>query len=231
MATGDSTDLAGRIRRLLPATWFADTAPVLDAVVGGASAGLAPVYDTIETTRAQARLATASGLWLDMFSRDYFGNAWPRLPGEGDDPYRARIKWALTAPRGTRAGLIQMLTYLTGRAPRVVEPTRPGDCGAYSDARAGGYGYGAWSTRSMPAQFFVWAYRRRATTAAGGLGFYAGAGYDPAAIGILPGGYGTGTIAYVDRNSLSGSLTDAVLLQTIAQWIPSGTVAWVALSF
>ena len=32
---GDIVDMAGRIKQMLPARWFSDDAPILDALLGG----------------------------------------------------------------------------------------------------------------------------------------------------------------------------------------------------
>jgi len=69
----------------------------------------------------------------------------PRNPGEPDTAFRTRIQARIFLEKGTRNGMIKALTLLTGRAPKIFEPARPLDTGAYNAGilaygAAGGYG-------------------------------------------------------------------------------------------
>lgn len=227
MAIGDLADIAARWRRLLPRGWFSDTAQNVAAVADGMGAALSGVYGTQATAKAVMRLSTCPGVFLDVFAADFFGiDGLPRVPGEGNEAYRARIKWNLTAPRGTRAGMIGMLQYLTGRTPIVVNPGRPSDVGAWNYAR--GYNTaGAYGSMKMPYQAFVVAYRGVPVTAGAGSGDYAT--LPVPAGGYYPGGYGVGAIAYGSLNAVGGAMTDAHILQQIAAWTPAHSVAWTQL--
>src|SRR6185437_6566224 len=135
---GDQQDMLRRIKAVLPARWFADTSPVLDGVLSGLAAGWAWVYGLLGFVVAQTRIATATGVWLDMIARDCFGTRLSRHGGQADDAFRARIQRELLRERGTRAAISAVLRDLTGRAPVIFEPGRIADTGAYNAA----IGYG-----------------------------------------------------------------------------------------
>lgn len=185
MALGDQSDFTSRLLRLLPTGWFPSAAPRLNAVLQGAAAALSATFAMLAFVRAQTRVQTASGSFLDLISEGYFGGALPRLQYEVDASYAGRIKYNLTAPRGTRDGMLQMLTQLTGQMPIIFQPNLAGDCiclaslaqpnaagsGAeLSSVSSGGYqppyasfgsqaagvgGRPAWGTLSMPCQVFI----------------------------------------------------------------------------
>lgn len=164
MAIGDTDDIVGRLKALLPAGWFAGETPVLDAVLAGLADKWAWVFSLTEYARAQARIRTATGSWLDLAARDFFGAHVARLTNEGDTAYRARILANLLPERATRAALIAVVTALTGRAPWVFEPAHTGDTGGYGNGAVAwsGMAYGAaggWGSLSHPFQAFVVAYR------------------------------------------------------------------------
>lgn len=211
----------------------ASDTPILDAVLAGLAAPWATLYSLYAYVRAQARIATASDSFLDMIAADYFGVGLQRQAGEDDAAYRARIKAALFAPRGTRAAMTAALTALTGRTPWIFEPTRPADTGGYgqSGMTAGtalGYGVaGGYGNLALPFQAFIVAYRPP------GTGIPQVAGY-----GSGPGAYGTGatatavsgTIEYATLAYADGAVSDAVIYATIDATRPAATVAWARIS-
>lgn len=169
MATGDADDMAGRIRRVLPAGWFADETPVLDAVLAGFGAGLATVYALIAYAVLQTRLATVSDTWLDLAGLDYRGVEFQRRPGESDTDFRGRLLPILRTA-ATRPALEALLAQLTGQPFWVFEPSRPADVGGYGVARAYGQtvrrvprfigdhpylGAGRYGSLSLPFQCFI----------------------------------------------------------------------------
>ncbi len=159
MATGDQSDIVQRMHALLPPWFPAGATAVLDAVLQGPGTVLSMVYGLVAFARAQTRLSTATGGWLDLFSYDFFGRTLLRSAGETDVAYASRIKANLLQPAATRPALVAALVRLTGRTPTVIDPWRPGDCGAYG---YGGTGYGTggyYGSLSMPVQCFVNAYR------------------------------------------------------------------------
>lgn len=232
MATGDQADFAARLRAVLPARWFPDTAagaasnsPVLDAVLAGIGYVWAQSYALLSYVRLQARITTATDVFLDLIACDFFGSGLQRRTTEADVNYRARILASLLPPAGTRAALIAKLVTLTGRAPIVFEPRNAMDTGGYgtrgSNAwsglaynAAGGYG-----CLAEPFQCFVTAYRPHSGGVAGVAGW-----------GAAAGGYGVGAIEYVGSDMLDGQVTDADIYSAIAQTMPAGTIAWTAIS-
>jgi hypothetical protein len=217
--TGDRDNMLARLRALLPLRWFADAAPVRDALLNGLATTWASMHDMITFARRQTRIGTATGAWLDMAARDFFGARLPRRWHEADADYAARIRAALLQPRATRAALSDVLTRLTGRAPAIFEPTQPGDTGAWGMALAYGTA-GGWGSLALPLQSFVTAYRPHGT----GIGNVAGWGGGP-------GGYGVGAIEYAALAMISGQVTDAEINAAIAGTLPVTGIAWTRIVF
>jgi hypothetical protein len=211
--TGDPSDVASRFRALLPNGWFGDDTPVLTGLLQGIGAAWACIYDLIQFVTQQARIATATGIFLDMISYDFFGGRLPRLGIEQDGMFRQRIQSELLRPRATRAALVLALQELTGRKPLIFEPRLTSDTGGYA---LGGVGYnvaGGWGNMSLPFQLFVTAYR-------------------PQNSGIaLVAGYGTGGIpVYGDLAMEPPQILDSVILAAIPPLLPVATVAWTRVS-
>lgn len=181
MATGDQSDIAGRLKALLPQGWFAGDTPILDGVLAGIAEKWAWVYDLIAYTRLQTRISTATDQWLDLIARDYFGPGLARFVAEGDTAYRARILANLLPERATRAAVIAVVVALTGRTPWVFEPAHTGDTGAWGDGsltwRGMAYGQaGGWGSLTHPFQAFIVAFRPQNGGVANVTGYAAVAG-------------------------------------------------------
>ena len=208
--TGDVADFVARMHRVLPARWFGDTTPVADALLSGFGVAWSAIYGLIETVRLQTRLLTASGVFVDMFSADYFGGLLTRRAGESDGAFVVRIGYELLRPRGTRQSLILALTELTGQPVAVFEPARPADTGGYN---LGGVGYGAgggWGNLGLAYQSFVIVQRPH------------GAGIAQLA------GYGTGGArAYGSLSEVATAVTDGDIYAAAAAILPAGSIAWV----
>ena len=131
MATGDQSDMFGRLKNLLPRGWFGDSNPILDALSWGYAQALAWMYSLYLFAKAQTRIKTATGGWLDIAAQDFFGTGLPRSSGMSDASYQNRILINLIRERGTRYAITKVLTDLTGRPPVIFEPRRPADTGAY----------------------------------------------------------------------------------------------------
>ena len=219
MATGDQNDMELRLAALLPASWFQGSTPVLSAVLSGLATALAAVYSLISYVKLQTRIATASDGFLDMISADYFGSSQPRNANELDSAFRARILANLLRQKATRAGMIGVLTSLTGRAPIIFEPERPADTGAYGV----GWGYsaaGGYGSMQIRAQFFVQAFRPL------GTGVPSVAGY-----GISTGAYRTPSQGeYATMSFIQGAVTDAAIYAAVDATKCAGTAAWTRIS-
>jgi hypothetical protein len=220
MSVGDQQDFVARIKALLPNGWFGDETPILDAVLNGIASALASVYSLITYAALQTRIATATDGFLDLISYDFFGNTLPRKPQESDMAFLSRIRAELFLERGTRSGLIRALQLLTGRTPKVFEPARPADTGAYN-TNTMGYGVaGAYGSLQLNAQAFVVAYR----SAGSGIPFIAG-------YGNPEGAYSTPSqTKYATLSEIVGAVTDSDIYAAIDSVKPAGVIVWTRLS-
>jgi hypothetical protein len=216
--TGDQNDVLTRLRAVLPNRWFPEAAPVLDAVLSGAAAVWSWVYGQLQVVRAQARIATASDVWLDMIASDYFGSRLRRAPGQGDESLRSAIKREMLRERATRAALEGALCDLTGQQPIIFEPLRPADTGAWGVASGWGLA-GGWGSLQMPFQFLVTAFR----TSGGGVAMVGGWGVPVA-------GWGVGTVEYANLAMEEEQVSDAAIAAEIVQTIPAATIAWLRIT-
>lgn len=247
MATGDTNDMAARLIALLPKGWFPKPSPLLHAVALGVGSTFASVYGNLAFVKAQMRLATAQGAFLDLAAADYFGvNGLPRLVYEQDAAYADRIEFNLTAPRGTREGMIGMLTQLTGTAPVIFCPTQPMDTGglatpgnfaagggAFALGGTGATGAGGLGSLAMPAQTLI-----TVKLPSTGLAVYAGysglatpANFSAGGGGGLatPGGFaaGGGSLALTDLSALPGEVDAALIYKQVDEWTAAGCISWV----
>ena len=225
MATGDQRDIVLRLRAVLPARWFPDTAPgaasttpVLDAVLTGIASVWARVYALLSYVTLQARIGSATDMFLDMIGVDFFGSTMTRMPSESDRHFRARLQAAMFQPRGTRAALVQALVNLTGRTPVIFEPARPPDTRAWGVACGWGV-TGGWGSLAMPFQCLVTAFRPQG----GGVSVVAG-------WGVPVGGWGSGAIEYANPSMQSEQVSDQQIAATVAGVMPAATIAWMRIS-
>jgi len=216
---GDTEDMVGRLGSVLPAGWFGDTTPVLDGLLTGLAAAWSGLYGLLRTVSAQARIATASGIFLDVASVDYFGTGLPRAAGESDAAFSLRIRANLLAPRATRAALVTALTNLTGRTPEIFEPLNATDTGGYNSGSLGYGMVGGYGCTSLPFQFFVTGYRPNATPVSNAGGY-----------GYGPGGYDTAPMFYANLENLEGAVTDSDIYAAAAAVLPTASIAWMNLS-
>jgi hypothetical protein len=203
---GDKADMASRLWRVLPTNWFSFTSPLLNAVLLGLGTAWAAIYALIQAVRSQARIATATGPFLDLAAADFFGAGLARWPNEGDNAYLVRIQQEMLRPRGTRAALALALTELTGVAPLIFEPALTTDTGGYA---IGGVGYGAgggYGNLSLPYQCFVTVFM-------------------PAG-GTIPALAGYGTGGYLAYGSAPVVPAAADIFTALVATTPIGTIAW-----
>lgn len=133
MATGDIHDFIQRIKNQSLAPFFGENTPNLDAFLNAFAASGVFIYQLKEFVKKQDRISTATGEFLDLAAKDYFGEQLQRRDGENDDTYRKRILANLLLERATRIGLYNALLTLTGRAPILFEPWNPIDSNALND--------------------------------------------------------------------------------------------------
>lgn len=221
---GDSEDFQNRLVAVLPTRWFADQSPVRDAILAGLAAGWSWSYGVLQYVKSQSRIASATGIWLDMIARDFFGSRLQRWTDQGDDAFRLRIQRELFRERGTRAAVASVLQDLTARAPVIFEPARTTDTGGYgsASARVTGLGYGTaggWGSLLLPFQCFVTAFRPM------GSGIALVSGWNNSG-----GGYCAGAIEYADLSMVQGEVTDEDINAAITSVMPAASIAWTRIS-
>ncbi len=169
--TGTSADMIGRMRAVIPATWFpvtspnlsASVTPVLDGLLAGLAWGWSYCYVLMNFAVQQARIKTASGNFLDMICEDFFGVSVQRKSSETDEVFRNRIRANLLLPRATREALTGTIVSLINNSPNIFEPRNAADTGGYgsgsSSNAGGGGGYGtsavALGSSNMPFQYLL----------------------------------------------------------------------------
>lgn len=221
---GDTQDILSRLKAVLPARWFPDATPVLDAVLYGLATAWSWCFGLIGYVRAQTRIATATDVWLDIVAEDFFGSTLTRRSGEDDEALRLRIQQAMFQGHATRSALAGALTDITGRAPIIFEPARTTDTGGYGGTAAGPAGLyygeaGGWGSLNLPFQCFVTAFRPNGS----GIAMIEGWGATAA-------GYGVGAMQYATLAMVQGQVTDPDIHAAIAAVMPAATIAWTRIS-
>jgi hypothetical protein len=215
---GDQNDMVSRLRALLPARWFADTAPVLDATLTGFAAVWTAAYEQLEFVRRQTRVATANGSFLDMIAKDFFGTRLCRRVAQDDVAYRRMIGLELRRVHATRDAVKAALEDLTGRPPLIFEPTRPADTKAWGVACGWGVA-GAWGSLLMPFQCLVTAFRQRGGSLSDVVGW-----------GGPAGAWGGGAICYASLSMMTSQVTDEDIAAAVARAMPVSAIAWIRIS-
>jgi hypothetical protein len=215
---GDTKDVVSRIKQVLPVGWFSDTTPILDGLLTGLGNAWSALYGLIQFVQQQARILTATGIFLDIAALDYTGDGILRRDGEPDSAFRLRVQNWMLSPRATRAGLSQMLKTLTGRPPVIFEPLNAADTGGYN-VNLGYNQLGGYGCLSLPFQFFVTAYRPNDTP------IYNASGY-----GEGPGGYNTAPMFYGADAEFAAAVSDDQIYAAIASVLPTTGVAWTKIS-
>ncbi len=165
MTLGSSSDMLSRIKSVLPGGWFpatgqdsaATATPNLDAALSGPAWALAWFWRLLAYVQAQARIATATGINLDMVAADFFGSGLIRDEAEADGALRTRIVASLFPKRSTRQAVIATATAAAGGPVTVFEPGYALDSGGWSVGTSGfdAPGCAGWGTRTMPFQAFL----------------------------------------------------------------------------
>ena len=213
---GSADDIIRRIQILLPKGWWAQTAPIRDAIIGGLADLADWSYSLISYAKLQSRVAWATGIFLDIISKDYFGLYLPRKTNEQDADFRARIQKELIRERVTRKGMNDALTDLTGKAPYIFEPWNTGDTGAWDIGNIAFDVAGAWGDICLPAQSFV-------NVIPPGAGIAGAPGWDCAPLGWDVGGM------WGDMSLIAGTITDDDIYDTINRTRPTGAIVWTQL--
>lgn len=212
--------MAALLRSLLPQRWFPDPgeAPILDGILWGAANIMAWVENLLTFVRAQGRINTAEGEFLDMAAYDYLGLRTLRRTDEDDQRFRIRIRREILRPKATRQALSDALTDLTGNRPLIFEPGRPADTGGWADGSFALDVSGGWGSRRMHNQCFVTAYRPLGEGPPGVSGWD-----DP------QGCYGPGDFALQSERTLNHGITDDDIREAVNTTISAGTIVWLSI--
>jgi hypothetical protein len=195
----------------LPSGWFDPDGPVVKALLAAYADPAAYNFSQLLFDAQQARLATASGAFLDMLADDFLGKGlFKRRAAETDTSYRARIKTEILRPRATRQAIINAVESLTGTTVTVFEPNNVRDVGGYSDGSFA-WGRSRWGTLSRPYEFFM------------DVELPKGPGI-PNRTGWNVGGWGQ--MSWGDRTKLQGAITEDEVRAQIVRNIPAGVICW-----
>lgn len=207
--TGDEIDLLSRLKRFLP-RWFgyrSDPTPVLDSLLGGFAAALSFLHAMAEFVKAQARIATSTGGWLELTAYDFFGNDFPRISAEVDASYSRRIRQETLRPRNTREAYVRAVYDLTGDIPHVWEGFHGPTLGGYGNPSLAYGAAGYYGSDNAMGVVIVTTPRPR------GLGIPYRGGW-----GSGVGGYGTGNFSFAGDEDIQGRVaTEADILNAIAR--------------
>jgi hypothetical protein len=222
--TGSLSDIVSRLWAVLPKRWFAEETPNLSAILRCIATPWAWFFSMTSYVIRQTRLGTATDMWLDFISFDFFGDGLGRKSNESDLNYRTRIQAALLREAATRSAVSAGLEALVGSEPIIFEPANCMDTGSYGMRSPGpaiagtGLAYGAaggWGSLTLPLQFFITTIR----PASAGIRMLAG--YCTPA-----GAYGEGIISYIDLALLPGHVSDQDIQSTLCSLLPVNAIAW-----
>lgn len=121
--------LTDQLIELVPPSWTSVEAKKRGGVFWTLMTAIATIFSLVKIViaqvKAQFRLATATGIFLDAYSQDYFGTgtirALPRFIGESDDSFRSRIQAEILRQKATKPGIRRAVAQVTGASPIIVE--------------------------------------------------------------------------------------------------------------
>lgn len=212
MATGDVNDFIKRIKQDSLAPWFGDDTPNLDAFLTAFATSGAFIYQLKEYLKAQTRIKTSTGFFLDLVAKDYFGDKLLRRQNENDDSYRNRILANLILERATRTGLYQALLTLTGRAPILFEPWNVQDTNALNGNCYLNNNYLGGSVSDYAYTGFIIAYRPKANGQASG--------------GLNRTDYALNGNIFLEKADNQTTVTDQDILDTVQRFKAEGVQVW-----
>lgn len=218
MATGDIDDIVRRLRSNLP-PWFPTDAPVLDSILTGSATAFKASYDFYLVVKAQTRIATASGFFLDLIAFDFLPPSFIRRDQESDELFRVRTLREIFRERVTRKGIEGALQDLTRQKPQIVELWNAGDTGAYDLPQTLGYDAAGY-LGDMDAKYDVLV---RAFMPPG-FGIPNVGGYD------LGGGYDSGWSAYADDEAAAGEVSPEDIYGACERNRAAGVITWVQIN-
>lgn len=215
MATGDNNDILARLKSVIP-PWFSQATPVLDAVLSTFAQIGSWGYGLLQFVKLQARVATATDIFLDLIAFDFFGFRVRRKASQLDADFRTVISNEVLRERGTRAGMLKALLDLTGSPARMFEVAYPYDTGGFDTFALGFDISGGWGSNDLPYQNFINVVQPI------GAGVPLVAGYDTG-YGAWDGGFSS----LIDANSIRGKVTDQDIYDTIEATRTAGVTYYV----
>lgn len=222
--TGDAEDMMARQIAVLPPWWGAPgiiPATLRLPLAMSARVG-AWLHALFAYARLQTRIKTATGGWLDLIAWDFFGRRIRRRAGQPDDSFRRRILAEMFRPRATRPAMASALRDLTGREPRIFEPSRPQDTGGIGIPSGLAIGTtGAIGSLALPGNVFIDVYR----SPDAGIAYAAGIGTPAGGIGI------PSRLVIANLDLVRGALTDADVYGAIEATRPAGIIVWTRMHY
>lgn len=215
MAIGDNNDMQRRITSLLPSRWWANVAPLKEAVIGGLGDALSNIYSFIQYTKAQSRIKTAFGPWLDLIAFDFFGMRFRRRPSQNDDSFKQAIIDEILRPRVTRDALQKAVSDLTNTEVTIFEPFNPQDTGGWGVMFAFDAA-GAWGDWDETYTVFLDVVKPQ------GTGIPTISGFDD-----TYSGFDKGYFYFVDDSQIVGPVTDQDVYDCVEATRASGVTVWV----
>lgn len=233
MATGDPQNMLARLKGLLPARWFSQDAPLLDALLGGLADGLAWCHSLYLYAKAQTRIDTATEFNLDLIAWDFLGKRLRRKKDQPDDSFRWWIKREIFRPRANRPGMSQALEDLTGVKPIIFEPWNPNDCGVWGGNTMGWSAAGRYGSLEHPYECWI-DVQRPLGQGIPGVNGYGGAagGYGDGETyrGNGEGGANTGREEWVSLQMVTGPVTDRDIYDAVEYTRPAAVTCWTRIS-
>ncbi len=222
-ATPQSLSIQNRVTMLLQQLqWWSNPAPVRDAIIGGLSDAFGWAYSLVDYAKQQTRLATSTSFFIDLWAYDYLALTCQRVSGEPDPAYATRISSTVTQVRGSRPGMVEAITILTGIPPIIFEPFNGGDTGGWNIA-CGWDVAGGWGSAILPCQVFI-------------IATVGGVGVGVANIGGWSSGVGSSATpswlgwdnygSWISQASIAGQVTPQDLIDVINLTKPEGVCVW-----
>jgi len=128
----------------LPVNWFSPKSirpggNTYALLKGMGSQNLVP-YEKLADVETQMLLTNATGAGVDLCARDFFGDNLPRITGESDAAYKARIVGRLFLQVGTRTGMSEGVTDAIGNEPVICELQQAQNTGGWASWLTGSGG-------------------------------------------------------------------------------------------
>ena len=224
-------DILKRLYGYLPTSWFGEDSKNLHSIMEGAAQAFLWVYQLEQFANYQLRIAAATGDTLDAISKDFFGGFLHRGLNESDDSFRKKIQAILLKEKATRPAMENILEYITGNKPLIIEGGSSSgafawDVSAYDMGVPFGTGDG-----SLAYQCFITVYLNSGVGIPTPYSGYAGNATPGFPSGEALGGYDLNSsqciapLCYGD--DIESYLTTTLILNVINLFKPVGTICWV----